>query len=354
MTSVKHQTKHSLAHEKVECDLLTLLAEQNPLPHSPFLSEVEMAEKFNVNVGTARKAVDRLVNKGVLYKVHRKGTFVAPQAKNRLFLIVTTNPEASVVGNLTPVADQYPDLQWQEVTAESLRLHIEDIEHVFPRLTGVLFIRDCPRCIDLIRALSKKNIPVFFYGSDVHLSKLEGCHALLSKESYITELALNHLKAQGCKRIACLGERGWAAIDARIKLYSEWVTANGFPNDPQLILDQYPSSDFSHCYFALCEGFRSGAINVDGIYCPADNYAAIVTQAALACGLKIPSDLAIVTVEDNSYLSTRIFPQISAVCIPMGDDIQQAFRLLSRLSEGNSQECMRSWSKPFLIHRPSS
>lgn len=347
--------KNGLAHEYVAQQLRAMLADGEMAPHTPFLSEVKMVKMFNVNAATARKAVDRLAREGMLYKLHRKGTFVAPKPKNRLLLIVTTNPDSSFVGKLTPVADQYPDLQWQELSIGSVRSHIEDIERVFPFLEGVLFVRDLPRCSDVIRELQKKKIPTIFYGSDIHLPALKGCHSLLYKEGLITRLALNHLKDQGCKRIACVGKSGWAATDARVDHYMEWVKANKFPDSPELILNQQEKGDALSRYSFFYEIFRSSSFKADGLFCLTEGNAAIVTQAALAAGRKIPSEMALVGVEDDDAIAHLVFPQTTNVRIPLSEDIQKAFHSLSSLSSRtNASEPEHQWSKPYLIKRQST
>lgn len=42
-------------------------------------SESEISKKYNISRMTARHAIDRLVNEGVLYRIQGKGTFVAPE-----------------------------------------------------------------------------------------------------------------------------------------------------------------------------------------------------------------------------------------------------------------------------------
>jgi len=353
--SKSEKARKVLAHEYVARHLRAMLGGEEMPPHTPFLSEVKLAKKFNVNAATARKAVDRLVHEGMLYKLHRKGTFVAPKPKNRLLLMVTTNPDSSFVGKLTPVADQYPDLQWQELSISSIRSHMEDIERVFPFLEGVLFVRDLPRCSDVIRELQKKKIPTLFYGSDVHFPSLKGCHSLLYKEGLVTTLALNHLKDRGCKRIACVGKSGWAATDARVEHYIEWVKDNKFPDDPNLMLNQQEKSDSLSRYSFFYERFRASSFKADGMFCLDEGTAAVVTQAALAAGRKIPSDLALVGVEDDEAIAHLVFPQTTNVRIPLSEDIQEAFHFLSNLSTSTDEkESAHHWSKPYLIKRQST
>jgi GntR family transcriptional regulator len=53
--------------------------------NAPILSERELAEKYAVSRMTARKAIDELVDAGILYRDKNKGTFVANQSLHRVF-----------------------------------------------------------------------------------------------------------------------------------------------------------------------------------------------------------------------------------------------------------------------------
>ncbi|MGP9689763.1 GntR family transcriptional regulator [Psychrobacter sp. AOP22-C1-C5] len=63
-------------YEQVRWHIQTLLTESNWNESTPLPTEQEFADKYNVSVGTVRKAVEKLVEDGVLVKQQGRGTFL--------------------------------------------------------------------------------------------------------------------------------------------------------------------------------------------------------------------------------------------------------------------------------------
>lgn len=355
MADTKKKDVEIPVYRKIEMELLSLLNLDEYTPHSQFLSEVELCNRFEVNPITARKAVDSLVSKGLLYKVHRSGTFVSPPSRNRLVLLVTTNTQSPKIGCLTPVAAKYPDLQWQELFIGDLRPHVSDIKHVYPKLIGALFVRDLPNCMDVVSELQRQGVPVCFCGSDIHAPFLEKTHAVLCKESDLVDLALRHLYDRGCRNLGLVGTTEWPAFLARGSAMQEWCQKARLPlkksNLISLPLEVF--NDSLACYESLKEILSKGDFDADGVFCVNDELTACFVQAALANGIKVPEQMKIVTTDDNDRITNKVFPQISAVRLPIDLDIQQGLSILSsETSAGSVYE--RRFSDIHLIQRQST
>ena len=63
-------------YEQVRWHIQTLLTESKWDENTPLPSEQEFADKYQVSVGTVRKAVEKLVEEGVLIKQQGRGTFL--------------------------------------------------------------------------------------------------------------------------------------------------------------------------------------------------------------------------------------------------------------------------------------
>ncbi|MBO8140765.1 MAG: GntR family transcriptional regulator [Firmicutes bacterium] len=77
------QKSHLPLYERIKRDLLAHI--RSSKEHDKIPSEPELALRYGVSRGTVKHALDELVYEGVLYRVPRKGTFVAPPRILRSF-----------------------------------------------------------------------------------------------------------------------------------------------------------------------------------------------------------------------------------------------------------------------------
>ena len=64
-------------YHQIQSALMEAIQSGDYPPGSQILSEIEVADKYDVSRMTARKAIEALVSKGILYRQRGKGTYVA-------------------------------------------------------------------------------------------------------------------------------------------------------------------------------------------------------------------------------------------------------------------------------------
>jgi GntR family transcriptional regulator len=76
---------YSPLYKEVKIRLTRGLAAGEWKPGAAIPSEVKLAERFNVSIGTIRKAIDELVAERILLRQQGRGTFVATHTEDRTF-----------------------------------------------------------------------------------------------------------------------------------------------------------------------------------------------------------------------------------------------------------------------------
>jgi GntR family transcriptional regulator len=89
-------------------------------PHAPLPSDAQLCEEFNVSRMTARGAVQRLVQDGLVYRVPGRGTFVASAPANRRASHILSFSDEMRRRGLTP-SSQLVERATRAATAEESR-----------------------------------------------------------------------------------------------------------------------------------------------------------------------------------------------------------------------------------------
>lgn len=119
-------------YQRIMRTLEAELATRGETPGERFATEKELAERFNVSRMTVRRAVQELANKGLLYSIQGKGTFVrGPQKwEERL------SPLAGLFDDRVVGENEYerlvPIFEWAKQPSElEPRLHVREDGNVF-------------------------------------------------------------------------------------------------------------------------------------------------------------------------------------------------------------------------------
>lgn len=77
ITSPTHDLTVAPLYEQIQADLLAAIEREEYLPDARLPSEHELCARYQVSRSTVRQALNELLQAGVVYKEHGRGTFVA-------------------------------------------------------------------------------------------------------------------------------------------------------------------------------------------------------------------------------------------------------------------------------------
>lgn len=342
-------------HEDIEATLRKEIDDGCVVPHERFLSESKLSQRFGVNVATVRKAVDRMVADGLLYKIPSSGTFIAPRRKNRMILIVIPAQECSLI-SFCAVEDFVDTPYWfQEVPASEYLRHVDDIELIYPELVGVIFYQDKPVVSNTFGTLEEKGIPFIMYGSSNLRPVLKNRASLLYSEQMVVQTAMEYLQHAGCRRIGMVYSTLWATKVERHRKYVQWHESNGIEWEADWVFHaQFNQVEHRpEIHQQLVESLRSGPLSqADGLFCSGDIESVIVLQAALAAGVRIPEDLKIIGV-NNDPICECVVPQLTSIEIPKQQDSLRVAKALIAMVEREAQ-CPELISAIRVVKRQSA
>lgn len=96
-------------------------------PDSPLPSEAQLCEEFGVSRMTARAAVQRLVQDGLVYRVPGRGTFVAPSRANRTAGHILSFSDEMRRKGRTPSSRVLEHKQRRATAEEEQRLRVDEV-----------------------------------------------------------------------------------------------------------------------------------------------------------------------------------------------------------------------------------
>lgn len=351
-------------HERLELELIKIIEKKSLKPHDVFLTEKAISERFGVNFLTARQSLASMDQKGLIYRIPRKGTFVAPRRKvGKILVVYAIAPqpnealrffrsygETSFFMKMVEVASENKS-GYDPVFISNVAYFSEirkDLLHHYPDLSGVIFFRN----IDLFQSskaiLENLGIPYFFYGSSMHLPKLTGVPRLLYDEDEINRLAMGHLAGAAHKRVGILYIDSSPIHFYRYQLARALLEKQGMEMDESLMLN-VPYSSTSDL---LQHRILSQKVGPFSLYATDDFFLAQSIQDLSRLGVRIPEDLAVLGV-NNSPICEILHPGLDAIDLPLSEDAGRTYRAMVSLIS-NPKEIFDERSRVKLVQRGST
>jgi len=297
--------------------------------------ERALAEQLGFSYMTIRKAIDNLVNEGILYKIPTKGTYVADKKNNRKQTLTigyfldssvqsgVSSPYYSMIFNaLEKQAAQhgYSLVYFSDISENKLR-------EILKRLDGV--IATCfPRVEDIIEDI-KENVPVV---------ALDNSAADKSIPSVIIDNfnadvdSVDYIYSLGHKRIGFM--RGLEDSDVgnnRFAGYQKGLRKNDLDFDEALVFRG------NYSYEAGIKGadyFLSLKNPPTAIICANDSMALGAMKKLHQENVRVPEDISIIGFDDIEVAS-QIIPPLTTVAAPVEQIAERSFQILKDLIQGN-------------------
>lgn len=315
--------------------------------------ERTLAKEFGYSYMTIRKAVDNLVNEGVLYKLPTKGTYVADRKTGRkktkiigYFLdssIVAglTSPYYSLIFNsLEKKASKhgYSLIYFSDIGGANSLQHMNNIDGViiscFPRIENI--VHDVNQHLPVVvmdNSSSDKTIPSVIIDNFNGVSK-----------------SVDYLCSLGHKRIGFMtGLEDSDVGKNRYAGYMSGLSNHGLTMNEKLVF----RGDYS---------FESGAKGADyflslkkppsAIMCANDAMAIATIRQALQRGFNVPDDISVMGFDDIPVAS-QIHPTLTTLAAPIDKITETAFNMLISLMNGEKSESKHIALSAELVTRGS-
>ena len=310
-----------------------------------FPTDRQLAAEFEVDTRTARKAVARLIEGGLLVR--------KPNGRPA----VASDGEQSGTMRIAMLSVAYPSpytWRWQSAISElAMRrtwmfrpityTHLDDtiVPHTLGGFDGVFIgpsSNDAPG--PLLRTVERIGTPVVFLDSD--LSQAGHPSLWLAPPSF-TDRLLEHLAQRGHKRIACLNTQPHNAVtDIRISAWRKWTTAHGAAGK---LIDQPVQafgSTVERAYQAAKHTLAEGGFDATALLCCTSAAAKGVYRAMHEAGLQVGRDLAVCSSDDGVGESPYFIPSLTSLQDP--DPTPYLNVCLDWMERGG-----KDWKGPLLV-----
>jgi DNA-binding LacI/PurR family transcriptional regulator len=268
-------------------------------PGEQMPSTKELSDQLEISLVTAHRALQELVNCGVLQRSQGKGTFVHQAyldgrrsvSESRVGLVL--NPEASL-------ADYYHGQVLEGIRQAAQSLHVDLVllrfdEDVRKECNGFLYINPLPSEIEAFTSATKRRTPIVVVSArsdTANVLSIDVDNAQLARQ------AVNHLAGHGHTQIGYVG--GTDDIGNHRDRWQGYLDALGerrLPHKPQWVLkgDGWRLGERERTELIR---MLSGPNRPTAIFAAGYHYALDVYAAAQTVGLRIGETLSVVGVDD--------------------------------------------------------
>jgi LacI family transcriptional regulator len=232
------------------------------------------------------------------------------------------------------------------------QLEQDEIEHMLAHHLDCFVVASCQKDTTSLQKIGEAGVPLVLIDRSFagFASNFVGVD-----DHKVGELAVEHLIAQGCKRIAHIRGPATNVGNQRAAGYKDTLLKNGFnaPSQHTVACGEASDSDGETRGRKAMEQILTLKPRPDGLFCFNDTVAVGAMVRAVEAGLRIPQDLAIVGC-GNFHYSGKLRVPLSSVDQRSREIGERTARMIIRLLEKPSARPRSSIIEPELVVRASS
>jgi DNA-binding LacI/PurR family transcriptional regulator len=345
--------KDKAAYSKLENDLRRMIQNGELAIDRAISSENELAESYGISRNSTRKALQILVDEGLLRKVHGKGTFVAPpsgssSAPNKLKVVfILKYPknepqiESLISGGLAQayIENCEVDFLFRDETDFDKLLS----QYKSSSVNGVIW--DCPSSdyYAIIEKYRDAGIPQVTINRSI-----PRVPSIFFDAENIFKETINILQGIGHRKIALIDQgRTEAIFRLRQNIFLSEMRKVGIKS-PENYLHLFRTNDITHQPLAEVESLKKGLSKVTAVILPffvVDEFLAYCAEKAI----RIPEDISLVSLSDENAPELRSNSDISAMIDPRREIAGKAVELIMSQNRGDELSPAPVKIKGYLI-----
>ncbi|OQP06170.1 GntR family transcriptional regulator [Geobacillus sp. 46C-IIa] len=340
-------------------------------PDDKIPSENELAEKFKVSRITVKKALDSLVEEGIIYRIQGRGSFVAKEkdSQNLIYqnkmsqrnmnkLIACIIPRLNsqfitiMVGEIEKLLSQYGYRMILCQTYDSQQLETQILKEVLRLgVDGIMiYPAEGETYNEEILKLTIEKFPLVLidrYFRGIGANSVCTDNILGAYEATIHLLELGHSKIGIISSIP----DGTTSVEDRIKGFEKALTEHNVPIDHHLYLLDLTFEEHNNTNKDKIWDFLSNHRDVSALFVV--NNGLTVMEVALEMGFTIPQDLSIIMFDDYEFSHLLKVPP---TCMRQQEKLlgQEAVKLIISTIENPLQKRQQIFIPPKLIVRNST
>lgn len=348
--------KRDKGYFKIADDLRKAILSGKVKVNTPIITERKLAELYDVNHSTARKATQLLVEEGLLEKVPGAGVFVKdhPAIKVKKVGLCVPTLSISEYSDMVEMVEeflfenncQFVLLRRDKEKEKAAKLQIVKKYLKISPLDALIFASSPTR--EEIEML-KKDYPEIKIAVIENDLSAEGIDSFYSDYETGAFFATEHLCKQGVKKILHIAGPGAGIVKVRTLGYERALRSHGMTPWTVIAETYMESGGFD----AMREVIASGQCP-DAIFAVNDLCAMGAIKALYYHGLKVPDDVKVIGMGNLREGSTN-YPSVSTVDTKVNEMVKMALaHILKKLSGEAVEEVMSCMLPPHLIIRASS